>query len=60
MIKNKKKFKTKYYWIKKFKNLKNGSIDNTNRTKCGLLEVVEIHNYKELNKTDYFYNPDDE
>ena len=46
--------------LKNLKKLKKGRIDNTNKTKCGLVEVVEIQNYKELNKTDYFYNPDDE
>ena len=46
--------------IKNLKKLKKSNIDNTNKTKRGLVEVVEIQNYKELNKTDYFYNPDDE
>ena len=46
--------------IKNLKKLKKSNIDNTNKTKRSLVEVVEIQNYKELNKTDYFYNPDDE
>ena len=46
--------------LKNLKKLKKDNIDNIKKVKCGLVEVIEIQNYKELNKTDYFYSPDDE
>ena len=44
----------------RLKNLKKMNVDNPNKNKYDLVEVIEIQNYKELNKSDYLFIDEDE
>jgi hypothetical protein len=46
--------------IVSLKNLKKSNIENPNKNKYNLVEVIEIQNYKELNKNDYLYPPEED
>ena len=43
----------------RLKNLKKMNVDNPNKNKYDLVEVIEIQNYKELNKSDYLFIDED-
>lgn len=46
--------------ISHMKNIKKNSMINSNNIKRNLVEIIEIQSYKELNKNDYIYFPEEE